>query len=593
MGRPPAVEKKRDAQSACLDLLDKDPPARARRSRSKDKNNTQTTHATYDLPHLPKELRPEHVRTQTQTQDLTKTNTQTQTTVRTTGGASQRTGLSDSRLTQETAAETSNRWAMPNDAWAGAGGFVAGGFGFSETTLAANENDLRKELGEQLVTDEDKAACVVDPYLRVALLAKRGFDETSEGEGGASPSARREASEKNQAPEDRNPPEKTFPKPPETETEKEPRDAAPFANVFVYFQPDVLKKRREIFAEKLAKLGATVVQGDHDITTTTHVVTSDVQWMESFGKRFGQSTNPKSKPKNTTNSQSVPIDINKLVAVCADWCVKCLSKQTLVSTDGYPPGAAQGPPLVGKGNGKGKGQDADCDHSEEAKNTASSIPARRRLVLEAAAEAQARIAADASKFAANLDPGTNRAAVMTANETAEKARHLARVAFQEATAAGATPLWVALPDSESRQRPFLGRVKTKLACQNPVNALALPGPVANPMTRRLIADRARGKKGRHSDGSDGIARNSEPEDSDGDARLDDDDDDDGGLFPKPEENKPPKMLNQKLIEPLLELADIYDTVLAGAVRNFPNHHVPPSCSARLLFPVYSGHVTTD
>ena len=132
MGRPPAVEKKRDAQSACLDLLDKDPPARARRSRSKDKNNTQTTHATYDLPHLPKELRPEHVRTQTQTQDLTKTNTQTQTTVRTTGGASQRTGLSDSRLTQETAAETSNRWAMPNDAWAGAGGFVAGGFGFSE-----------------------------------------------------------------------------------------------------------------------------------------------------------------------------------------------------------------------------------------------------------------------------------------------------------------------------------------------------------------------------------------------------------------------------------------------------------------------------
>ena len=155
------------------------------------------------------------------------------------------------------------------------------------------------------------------------------------------------------------------------------------------------------------------------------------------------------------------------------------------------------------------------------------------------------------------------ASAVAADEAAVSAR--AAIAAM-AAAGGAPPSWVAIPDSESQERPYLGRVKERLACQNPAStstALAVGVaerrgasglvPIApNRVTARSLADDVSSDEG------------------DSPRRGDDDEDD---AAPSVSAAPPSNVFrNARLIEPLLELADIYETVLAGVDKYKAKHH---------------------
>ena len=128
---------------------------------------------------------------------------------------------------------------------------------------------------------------------------------------------------------------------------------------------------------------------------------------------------------------------------------------------------------------------------------------------------------------------------MAASVAADAAAASARAAIAAATApGGAPPSWVAIPDSESQERPYLGRVKARLACQK-------------------LSSHASTSTALVGGGGETLA-----------ARADDEPDPDPPLSFSARRGA----LNARLIEPLLELADIYETVLGGVDKHKAKHH---------------------
>ena len=330
----------------------------------------------------------------------------------------------------------------------------------------------------------------------------------------------------------------------------------------MYLRSDVRGKRREIFAEKLSALGAEMAT-DAELKTALEKSGGTSQKSFEMSKQDPDPPDPTGSyrfvavtsdakfrvPTSLESEHPLGSTESRVVAVCPEWAVECIKRRARADPALFPPSAAAGraPPRAAEG-----------EHAYAGAPRGSSIAERRRAALEKTAEAEARRAADSAAAAARPPPGSSRDAVMASSAAADAAAASARAAIAAAAAAGgAPPSWLAIPDSESQERPYLGRVKERLVCQKPTSTALVRGgggPVrsAGPVPAPDEGD----SPPRGGDASAEVAF------GDGTKTLTADQD-----VPRP-----PGGFNARLIEPLLELADIYETVLAGTDKYKAKHH---------------------
>ena len=247
-----------------------------------------------------------------------------------------------------------------------------------------------------------------------------------------------------------------------------------------------------------------------------------------------------------------------VVAVCPEWAVKRITSARARTLDISPSAAAgRAPPRAAEG-----------EHAYAGAPRGSSIAERRRAALEKTAEAEARRAADSAAAAARPRPARPGRRDGVVRGGGRGCRVSARRLRRRRRRARAPPSWLAIPDSESPGAPVPGRVKERLVCQKPTSTALLVRGSAGPFDRRARFGR-RTRATRRRAGGDASAE----EAGDGTKTLTADQD-----VPRP-----PGGFNARLIEPLLELADIYETVLAGTDKYKAKHHktVAKRCGAGL------------
>ena len=197
-----------------------------------------------------------------------------------------------------------------------------------------------------------------------------------------------------------------------------------FRGVVAFFARDVREPRRSIFSRRLRERGATVVD-DASSREMTHAITSDATLAlpESAGADAGA---------------GFP------ATVCPDWASECLKRGEIAPTEAFPPSAAS----VGAPKG-GPNKGALAAARAVRENALSAAGPSRRGEEEGGGDASG----DAAAFFASAAGAADAAAGGSSND-----------APSGLYGPGG---WLALPDSETETRPYLGRVKSKLACQLP------------------------------------------------------------------------------------------------------------------------------
>ena len=594
-------KRTRDAQSAFAELIARDPPPRRSRrglgAAARDGDDTarrgarvsaplRSTSSSLDLRLPALGLRAGDVRgpdTQTQTQtvdgrppsdDIARDIVPRDIAVR------------DVRDVSDDDESEDENDAVAVEAFGDARALVGGGAGLSPRTLKRNERDLLRALshshdgdaarrdvrsthdasvgGTQEVNTQDAA---LDPYLRLARAARRAAD----GPAARNPDGRDDPG----ASRERDDPGASRERDSQTSLSKtslSKRDAhekkttvvtsLPLAGLRVYLRSDVRGKRREIFAEKLSALGAEMAT-DAELKTVLEIKGGTSQRFE-MSKQDPDPTGSYRFVAVTSDTEfRVPTletpKESRVVAVCPEWAVECIKRRTRADPARFPPSAAAGraPPRAAEG-----------EHAYAGAPRGSSIAERRRAALEKTAEAEARRAADSAAAAARPPPGSSRDAVMASSAAADAAAASARAAIAAAAAAGgAPPSWLAIPDSESQERPYLGRVKERLVCQKPTSTALLVRGSGGPV-------RSAGPVPAPDEG-DSPPRG-------GDASAEEAGDGTKTLTADQDVPRPPGGFNARLIEPLLELADIYETVLAGTDKYKAKHHKTVASALREL-----------
>jgi len=589
---PPSARRKRtrDAQSAFAELIARDPPPRRSRrglgaaARGGDDAARRGARVSAPLRSTSSSLDLRLPALGLRAGDVREPDTQTQTQTVDGRPPSDDIAVRDVRDVSDDDENENENDAFAAEAFGDARALVGGGAGLSPRTLKRNERDLLRALAHDGDADGDAARfpendirapepgpasvggtqevntqdAALDPYLRLARAARRAAAGPVRSN---DPGASRERDSQRLA-LSKTSLSKTLSKRNAHETAVV--TSLPLAGLRVYLHSDVRGKRREIFAEKLPALGAEMATDAEktalEISTSRHLdiskqdpdpagsyrfvaVTSDAEFLATLEHPVGSSGSLGSR----------------VVAVCPEWAVECIKRRARADPARFPPSAAAGraPPRAAEG-----------DHAYAGASRGSSIAERRRAALEKTAEAEARRAADSAAAAARPPPGSSRDAVMASSAAADAAAASARAAIAAAAAAGgAPPSWVAIPDSESQERPYLGRVKERLVCQKPTSTALVRGGGRRPVRSAGPVPAPDDSPSGDSPPRGGDA--SAEEAGDGTKTL-------TTLTTKTASSedapRPPGGFNARLIEPLLELADIYETVLAGTDKYKAKHH---------------------
>ena len=219
-----------------------------------------------------------------------------------------------------------------------------------------------------------------------------------------------------------------------------------FAGVSAFVREDVGRARREVFAARLAERGgfASTAAGD---PRTTHVVTADASWTPPPGVKI----------------------------VAPEWVTECLKTGRRAREEDFPPSRAARAGAFARAPTRGGGETLSRrgrhsekpDEKPDEENPGSSGGGPgfgRRLQRLRAAEPEDSSTPPRDGAEENL-PGDDRAlAPGAADEPRVDAGAAARAAASSSRAL------TLIPDSESQERPFLGRVKARLACQTPSGA---------------------------------------------------------------------------------------------------------------------------